>query len=262
MDKKKFIDNPIISSRVFYPRKVPVPENLPSNIKPLHFDIGSGIIIGGYFFLNDKNLPNILLFHGNGEIALDYYYSVQEIFDCDVNLAVVDFRGYGHSNGEPYYTSLINDATPIYEKFQSWIESKSYNNDIFVFGRSLGSICTAEIGSQEYKNIKGIIFESGFASTFNLMTHLFEVSKSDIDPESIKLYSNDIRIKKFHYPTLIIHGTSDFIIPSSEAHLIYKNLPNKIDKKLVLIEGAGHNNISTFTKEYFDPLCKFIHKHS
>jgi len=40
--------------------------------------------------------------------------------------------------------------------------------------------------------------------------------------------------------------------------LLYKNLPNNIDKKLIVIEGAGHNNILSFQKEYFSPLSNFI----
>jgi hypothetical protein len=50
----------------------------------------------------------------------------------------------------------------------------------------------------------------------------------------------------------------DWIIPVSEANLLYKNLPNRIDKKMVLIEGAGHNNILSFEDEYFRPLSDFI----
>ncbi len=261
MNKKSIIDNPAISNIVFYPRKVPIPDDLESNIEPLIFEIGSNIKIGGYFFINESSLPNILLFHGNGEVALDYHYFAPMFFNCEVNLAVIDFRGYGHSNDQPYYTSLISDAIPLYNQFQKWLNNKRFNSTTFVFGRSLGSICAAEIGSKPQNNLKGIIFESGFASAYNVMTHLFRVNSPKITPEYLKQYSNDTRIQKFIYPTLIIHGTTDWIIPSSEAELIYKSLPDNIEKNLILIDGAGHNNILTFTKEYFDPLCRFIEKY-
>ena len=257
MNVKKIINNPTISRAIFYPRKVPVPNNLTSDIKSFKLEIGSKIIIGGYFFINDKTLPSLLLFHGNGEVALDYYYYATKYFRCDVNLAVADFRGYGHSTGEPSYTSLIDDAVLIYKKFQNWLVNNSYNPKTFVFGRSLGSICAAEIGSKELNNLKGIIFESGFASTYNLITH-FGIDVPALTLDKISPYSNDTRIQKFHYPTLIIHGATDYIIPSSEGELIYKNLPDGIDKKLILIEGAGHNNIISFSNEYFTPLCEFI----
>jgi pimeloyl-ACP methyl ester carboxylesterase len=173
---------------------------------------------------------------------------------------VADFRGYGHSNDEPSYTSLIEDAVLIYKKFQNWLENGSYNPKTFVFGRSLGSICAAEIGSKKLDHLKGIIFESGFASTYNLIKH-FGIDIPTLTPDVISPYSNDTRIRKFHYPTLIIHGTSDFIIPTSEGELIYKNLPNDVEKQLILIEGATHNNIITFKEEYFESLNAFILKY-
>ncbi len=60
---------------------------------------------------------------------------------------------------------------------------------------------------------------------------------------------------------MIIHGTEDWIIPCDEGKLIYKNLPEDVEKKLVLIDGAGHNNIFSFKEEYTTPLKEFIEKH-
>ena len=259
--KKSFIDNPAVSNIVFYPRKDPIPSNLASNVKILQFQIDKNLIIGGYFYLNDINLPTILLFHGNGEIAADYQYFLDFFFDCGVNLAVVDFRGYGFSTGDPIYSSLISDALPIYNKFYEWINDNGARDSIFILGRSLGSACASEIGANNPNSLKGIIFESGFASVYNMMTRLFRVSGPGITLESLREFSNDIRILRFKKPTLVIHGTQDWIIPYNEGKLIYECIPEGVEKKLVLIEGAGHNNIFSFREEYTRPLKEFIQKH-
>lgn len=261
MKKHPILDNSSVSSIVFYPQKRPIPSKLDSYIEVLKFKIEKSIIIGGYFYLNDIDLPTILLFHGNGEIALGYKSIAPIFFDCNVNLAVMDYRGYGFSSGEPYYTSLITDAMSIYNEFTKWMDNRGLYDSLFVQGRSLGSICAAEIGSQNPENLKGIIIESGFASIYNLITNLFRVSSSQLTPLSLSKYSNDTRIKKFKKPVLIIHGTSDWIIPSSEGELIYQNLSVSIDKKLVLIEGAGHNDILMYRDKYFNPLSEFIEKY-
>ncbi len=258
---KKLIDSPTVSNIVFYPRKVPIPTNLGPNIKILKFEISKNIMIGGFFYLNDVNLPTILLFHGNGEIAADYQYFLDFFFDCGVNLAVVDFRGYGFSSGQPIYSSLISDAFPVYDKFYEWMIEYDLKDSLFLLGRSLGSVCASEIGSHNPNSLKGIIFESGFASMYNMMTRLFRVSGPGITPDGLSEFSNNTRIRKFQKPVLIIHGTQDFIIPSTESNLIYDNIPDGIEKKLVLIEGAGHNNIFSFKEEYTTPLKEFIHKH-
>ena len=260
MVKKLLIDNPAVSNVVFYPRKILIPDETDSNIKVLKFQITKDILIGGFFYLNNPNYPTILLFHGNGEIAADYQYFSNFFFKCDTNLAVVDFRGYGFSSGEPFYTSLIIDALPIYNAFHDWIIENNMKDSLFVQGRSLGSICASEIGSHNPESLRGIIFESGFASLYDMMTRLFRVSGSEITPEFLSPYSNDTRIRKFKKPVLVIHGTVDWIIPSYQGKLIYENIPEGVEKKLVSIEGAGHNNIFSFEDEYITPLKEFINK--
>ena len=253
-----FLDDPRISNVVFYPRKIAIPNNLDPNIKVLKFQIDKNLLIGGFFFLNNPDLPTILLFHGNGEIALDYQYFAPLFFQCGVNLAVVDFRGYGFSSGDPIYSSLISDAIPIYNEMKKWMDDNNLKDSFFVLGRSLGSVCAAEIGAHNPKDLRGIIFESGFGSIYNMMTRLFRVSGPNITPEILKQYSNDTRIEKFKTPVLIIHGTMDWIIPCDEANVIYNALPDEFEKKLIIIEGAGHNDIFSYNEEYFLPLKEFI----
>ena len=258
---KKIIDNPVVSNIIFYPQKIPIPSNLNSSIKVLKFQLSKNIIIGGFLYLNDPNLPTILLFHGNGEVALGYHDISTSFFECGVNLAVIDYRGYGFSSGKPFYTSLITDALPIYNEFIKWIKEENYNDSIFILGRSLGSVCASEIGAHDPEHLQGIIFSSGFASAYNMMTRLFRLDSPHITPESLIDYSNDTRIKKIKKPVLIIHGTNDYVIPVEESKLIYDNLPEGIEKRLVLIEGADHNNIFLFYRnEYFAPLKEFIHE--
>ncbi|MFX0076607.1 MAG: alpha/beta hydrolase [Candidatus Hermodarchaeota archaeon] len=258
MEKHILIDNPTISNVVFYPRKTVIPNNLGANIEILKLPINNNITIGGFFYKKDEDLPTILLFHGNGEVALDYRFIAPMFHTCDVNLAVVDFRGYGFSSGKPFYSSLISDAMPIFLKFNDWMEEKSLLQSLFVQGRSLGSICAAEIGAHNPSALRGIIFESGFASAYNMMVNLFRVSSPILTPDSLDQYSNHTRVMKFTKSTLIIHGTVDWIIPASEAQLLYNYLPNDVNKELILIEGAGHNNILSYEEEYFNPLSDFV----
>jgi len=261
MEKRLLIDDPAVSNIVFYPRKIAIPNDLNPNTEVLQLNIGNGVEIGGFFYKNDVKNPTILLFHGNGEIALDYRYIASTFFEINVNLAVVDFRGYGFSSGKPYYTSLISDAMPIYTVFREWMDQNGLLISLFILGRSLGSVCAAEIGSHNPVDLRGIIFESGFASVYNMMTNLFRINNPHLTSDSLEEYSNDTRVRKFKKPTLIIHGTKDRIIPPTEAELLYKNLPDYLDKKLVLIEDAGHNTILSFKEKYFKPISEFVLKY-
>jgi pimeloyl-ACP methyl ester carboxylesterase len=89
-------------------------------------------------------------------------------------------------------------------------------------------------------DLKGIIFESGFGDLFNIMNRLFGVGVlMGITRDKLVRWSNDTKIKQFTAPVLIIHGTEDFIIPVTEADVIFNSVPEGVPKRKVIIEGAG-----------------------
>lgn len=255
------LDEDIFSSAIFYPRKINIPTKLPSNVDILYFDVTKNVQVAGILFTYNPELPTILFFHGNGEIAADYFDYYHYYITSGANLLVIDYRGYGFSNSYPRFTDLFSDPPIIYEKTRNWLSENDYRTDLFVMGRSLGSVCAAELGKINPKGCLGIIFESGFASTYHLMKKLFLLGMSKIKEEEIYPYSNEIRMKEISLPALVIHGTDDQLIPISEADHIYELLMC-VDKRLVQIKGAGHNDIMNFVTEYFDPLIQFIKDYS
>ena len=152
------------------------------------------------------------------------------------------------------------DALPIYDQFMIWMLEKGFNKSLFVMGRSLGSICASELGARNPPNLRGIIFESGFASVYNMMTRLFQVKHPDVTPEKLARWSNDTRIAQIRKPVLILHGTNDWIIPISEGDLIHETLPEDIDAKMIALRGFGHNDIMMAGDKYINPIKEFIEK--
>ncbi|MHA1681311.1 MAG: alpha/beta hydrolase [Promethearchaeota archaeon] len=254
------LDDMQLASAVFYPRRMEKPgiDKLPDSVSVLDLETADGISIGAFFFEKDPDLPTMVLYHGNGEIAADYIYSAPAYLSCGVNLCVVDFRGYGFSTGKPTYRSLFTDAVPTFNGVKDFIAEKGFSKVMFAFGRSLGSVSVTEIGAVNPDEMKGIIIESGFARTYDLITNLFGISHQQLTRESLEPWSNDTRVKKFQKPTLIIHGTNDAIIPRGESVHLLEAIPKGIYKKLVTIEGAGHNDIGMHANEYFPPLKEFI----
>ncbi|MHA1776671.1 MAG: alpha/beta hydrolase [Promethearchaeota archaeon] len=255
-----YLCSSFVSERLFHPRQMAEPSPEEFNAEILNFVINSGISIGGLFFGNESENPTMLIFHGNGEIACDYSMGIEEYLSCGVNVGVIDFRGYGWSTGTLNYLNLITDAVQIFNKFTVFLEEKNFSTKIFVLGRSLGSICAAEIGAHRFDNILGIIFDSGFADSYTLFQTIFGINLSGISHEDLLPYTAKPRLAKIEKPTLILHGTADRIIPFNQAQEIYKTLPNNIFKRLVPIKGAHHNTIHTFTEEYFDELNVFCRR--
>jgi alpha-beta hydrolase superfamily lysophospholipase len=140
------------------------------------------------------------------------------------------------------------------------LRNHGYNPIVFVLGRSLGSVCAAEIGNYNPEGLQGVIFESGFADTYQLMLDLFSIKIPGVTKEKMKVWSNATRIARIKKPTLILHGTYDQVIPISHGKAIFQTLPKDTWKQFVEIKGAGHNDIHAFTDPYFVELKKFISK--
>ncbi len=253
------LDDDEIAARVFYPRRERPPREIPGELQVLSFPFSPSGKIGGLFFTRDPNFPTLLLFHGNGEIVNDYIHIAADYMACGVNLAVVDYRGYGFSDGSPSFGALLADSRVAYDGVREHLRKLGFDPRVIVFGRSLGSACAAELGAAHPQDLKGIIFESGFGDLFNIMNRLFGVGVlMGITRDKLVRWSNDTRIKQFTVPVLVIHGTDDFIIPVTEADVIFNSVPEGVPKRKVIIEHAGHNDILTWSDRYFPPIKDFV----
>ena len=257
-DIEKFLDNPSVNSIIFYPRKYPKPSSESKKYKILEFEIAKGVIIGGIFHFRSIENPSVLFFHGNGEIANDYSYFIDNFLDCGMNIAIMDYRGYGFSTGTPTFKNIIQDGMPTYNSFLKWITENGFSQSIFLYARSLGSIPIAEIASHNPINVKGIIFESSICDTYKIMRSLFMIDVPGFTEDAIKPWSNIKRIAKIKKPMLIIHGTRDHIVPFYHGKLIFDIISEDIEKKIIPIENAGHNNIQNFEDLYYPPIKDFI----
>lgn len=253
----RILDDETIANVVFYPRKSRKPEKSNNKI-PFELNIKENINIGGIFHLKSKNLPSLLMFHGNGEIAEEYDYFIENYLNTGVNCAIIDFRGYGFSSGYPTLRFLVEDSYPIFIRFLSWLYEQNFQQSIILFGRSLGSVCISEIGFHNPDHVLGYIYESGFADTFELLRKLFRVKLPEIDEKIIAPWTNKSKIPLINKPTLVMHGTHDMIVPLAQGELIYKLLPDNIFKKFIGVKNAGHNNIIMHEDRYFPPLKEFI----
>ncbi len=249
------IDHPEVINRLFYPRRE-LAGDAPGAIN--HFvQVEEGIHIGCRFFTARPDGPNILFFHGNGETAPDYDYVAPLYQRLGINLFVADYRGYGMSDGSPTCSGIIRDAHPIFHSFVSFKEELGHTGDIYVMGRSLGSAPAIEVAQHFQRQLKGLIVESGFASSRNQMsrlgvTHLFR------DVEDPVGFCNDMKIKEIHIPTLIIHGLEDQVIPVSEGRALFE-LSSAEEKVSFFAPDAGHNDLMDRSlTQYMEAIAGFV----
>lgn len=105
------IDRSPLIGFLFYPRRDFTP--CPQGAFDFFVPVDQGVSISCRFYLRDKAWPQILYFHGNGEVVSDYDEIAPFYHARRINLIVADFRGYGASDGSPTFTNLVQDAHRI-----------------------------------------------------------------------------------------------------------------------------------------------------
>lgn len=254
--KAGVLDRRDILGYLFHPRRAPaMPEN--NRITEVTVDVGDDAVIGCRLHMAAAENPNILFFHGNGEIAHDYDAIAPAYLSHDLNIIVADYRGYGISTGSPSITAMLSDAYRTFDHINAMLEDGGHIGPLWVMGRSLGSAPAIELAANRRDRVAGLIVESGFAGVRDLLARLGILPK-DLEGSDVVFFSNADSIKHYPGPVLIIHAEHDHIIPLDHGRHLYESAPGP-QKSMEIIEGADHNNIFALAgMRYFEYIRTFI----
>lgn len=254
MPDYSILDHSPLLMFIFYPRREVTP--CPASGFDLLIPVDNSVSIACRFYVVNPQWPSILFFHGNGEVASDYDETAPFYHQQRVNLIVADYRGYGASSGIPTLTALAQDTHKIFHAVREELSKRNGSQDLWVMGRSLGSISAIELAYRYQDVLRGLIIESGFPSVVRIIRHfgvpVYGTPLEGIDRECVQM------IEKIHIPGLIIHGKDDTLVPLKEAEDLYRHLGTE-KKELLIISGATHNDILYVGfKKYFEAISRFI----
>jgi pimeloyl-ACP methyl ester carboxylesterase len=250
------LDRTEVLHHLFHPRKEGLQSTPPGAID-FFIPVEEGVRLGARFYPAEPKESHLLFFHGNGEIASDYD-SIGPVFNrYGISFLVVDYRGYGQSNGSPTASNLLSDSHTIFREVLAWLKEQDRRGPLIIMGRSLGSVPALEVGSSYQNEISGLILDSAFARTVPLLDRL-GVPTETLGISEADGFTNFGKIRDIGKPTLIIHGQNDEIIPPQEADILLAN-SGTMRKQLMLAAGCGHNDILQQCGElYFRAISQFV----
>lgn len=251
------LDHPEIVSVLFHPRQEPtVPA---ANILDLLVEVGAGDRIGCRVHPAGPEDPNILFFHGNGETVFDYDEIGPMYTGLGLNFIAASYRGYGNSTGEPSATAMMQDSHLILQAVKAWLAKEKRTGPIFLMGRSLGSAAVIELAEVYQEQIAGLIIESGFASTSELLLTL-GIDLSAHTLQETQGFNNLAKMARITTPTFILHGQKDELIPLANGGMLHA-VCEAHSKEFQVVPGAGHNDImSRAGRLYFTEIQRFVNK--
>ena len=158
----------------------------------------------------------MLFFHGNaGNIGARLPNIEILCKNLHTNVLIIDYRGYGHSTGEPSEEGLHLDAIATLDYCMNDDEIDS--SRLFCFGRSLGGAVAVRLAMEHSNRFKGIIVENTFTSIGEMVDRLMPlVARFKAFIQRI-YYPTIERIGSISAPLLLIRGEYDEIVPSDHS---------------------------------------------
>ena len=239
---------------LFHPQPAPDYPKTPD----LQIEVTDNVALGASLFPAEPSAAVVLLFHGNGELAAEYDVVAPAYNDLGLSLVVVDYRGYGFSQGTPSASALLHDARAVFHTLPPLLEELDIQADrLFVMGRSLGSAAAIEIAATVRHRLSGLILESGFAYTFPLIQRLGGPVLTKAD-ERRDGFGHLDKMQHVDVPTLVIHGEEDHLIPVTDGMALHRHAESH-RKALLTLPGAGHNDLlATDASAYFDAVARLV----
>ena len=226
-----------------------LPSSLGLESDELRLITSDGVPLHGWWIRGGGDTA-VLLFHGNaGNVShrLDRAKLFTERLGVD--LALVDYRGYGQSGGKPSESGLYRDGLAIYDAARQ----RGFPPErIVLLGESLGCAVAVEVALA--RPCAGIVLETPFRSVPLLAKRHYPFVPGFLVRAR---YDSESRIGEITRPKLFLAAERDEIAPVAHARRLYELA--KPPKELFVVPGAGHNDLySTGGEKYLEVWRRFL----
>lgn len=234
------LDDPVFSANLFFPRRDS--RATPPGARDLSLEVEEGVTLHARIHPAPTAKADIVLFHGNGEVVADYDDSAGLYAEIGARLTIVDYRGYGQSLGAPSVRSTVFDARKAIDGLLPHLADGANRRPLIVMGRSLGSMCAAELMRSQPPFADAFLLESGFTDLIALARRRGFVAEA-IEEADLAVLCPLRKLAANRAPLLVLHGEKDTLIVPDEARAAFAASASS-EKELVLVPGLGHNDLS------------------
>ncbi|MAM27490.1 MAG: alpha/beta hydrolase [Flavobacteriaceae bacterium] len=220
--------------------------NYEAPFEEITLDGAEGATLHGLRFTVEKPRGIVLYFHGNAGNLSKWGAIASQFTNADYEVLMMDYRGYGKSEGPRSEENLYADAEVFYDQAKEWYPQAK----IIVFGRSLGTTFATYVASKNKP--RKLVLESPFYSLERLAKERYPY----LPVNSLLRYQFNTAqyIQSVDCLITIIHGTEDSVVPISSSELLYQIIPER-KRNFVRIKNGKHNNLNTF-QEYWLAIRK------
>jgi fermentation-respiration switch protein FrsA (DUF1100 family) len=222
--------------------------SLPQGAEDVRLEAADGTALRAWHW---PGAHTVLILHGNAGNRRDRLYLADGLRKRGFGVFLLDYRGYGGSEGSPTEEGLLADALASVR----WLRGHGATR-IAYYGESLGCGVAADLAAREPPS--AIVFQSGADSLVKvaqkvyfflpvtwLMKDRYEAAKA---------------MRGVSCPVLSIHGANDSVIARQRGRALFDAAEGP--KEWWLVPGADHGDVIDVApmNVYFDRVAAFLAK--
>ena len=239
-------------SMLYYPEKklATTPAEISLNYEDIKFQTRDGLMLHGWFVPAAVNRGTLLFLHGNAGNISHRLQSIKIFHDLGMSVFIIDYRGYGLSEGKISEQGSYLDAEAA---LRFLVGEKNISLEhITVFGRSLGGAIASYLAGHHKPS--GLIIEATFSSVPDMAAKLYPF----LPVRWISRFKYDTLnyLRQVSCPVLILHSKNDELVPLSHGQRLYKaaNPP----KYFVELEGGHNDGFMKSLPRYIEEIDNFL----
>jgi hypothetical protein len=189
--------------------------------------------------------PTVVFAHGNGELIEDWRPAMQDVAKAGINALLVEFPGYGYSDGSPSRASIRETFAAAYD----WVVADGGvpRDRIVAYGRSIGGGAASDLARD--RSTRALVLQSTFSSTMRMARQLFAPGFLVRDR-----WDNARAVADFDGPVLLMHGRDDEVIAYAHAETVAGARPGLEITQIA----CGHNDCLDVWPSIVEALARFL----
>jgi uncharacterized protein len=225
------------------------PEAIGLSYEDVTLTTEDGVALHGWW-LPGETETTLLFFHGNAGNISHRLQSLRQFRSLGLSVLIIDYRGYGQSDGRPGEQGTYQDARAAWRHVTE--QRGVAPRDVVVFGRSLGGAIAAWLAAE--KSPGALIVEGAFTSIPDLGQELYWylpvrwLSRFD--------YPTREFVARTDSPVLIVHSRDDELARFHHGEALYEAARGT--RQLLALRGS-HNEASVLDEaRYLGGIGDFL----
>jgi fermentation-respiration switch protein FrsA (DUF1100 family) len=237
---------------VYFPMKAlaATPAAIGLRYEDVNLDSGDGTTVHGWYLPGREDAHTLLFLHGNAGNISHRLDSLRIFNELGLNVLIIDYSGFGLSEGKPGEQQTYADATLAWRHLTT--SRGVAPQRIVVFGRSLGGGVATWLAARQ--SPAALILESTFTSVPELAGKYYPIFP--VRWLARIRYDNASRLREIRCPVLIVHSRDDELVPIAHGRALYELAAEP--KSFLEIRGGHNTGFMLSGQRYTRGLARFL----